>query len=353
MNRLRIFGWKNSRKAWVLPLAVLLFSSGSWAQVSESADKDTGDCDRYASIDDIPSKGIKKAAYGFIDIDLALPPCSAAYAKNPKNSRVQAQLARIYFQQGKFEQGIELARASAKDHAIALAILGEANRRGVGGISLNPREAARYFQQGTDRGSADSMNSLAKAYLIGIGVEKDEAKALSLLQKAAALGEGNAVYSFSLFHAAGRFGIAKNPDEAANLIRKLADSGAYPPAQVLMGQLIVQREKRLTSEASDYLALALPKLERLAGQDSAEARFILANCYRFGLGVTKDPVKTLNLYRKAAEHNYVPAVAQAGIALAEGIGTEKNVPEARKLLERASAMGSDEADKALASLWGK
>ena len=150
------------RVAWLLPLAMLLCSFASLAQVGPTSDKDAGDCDRYASIDDIPSRGIKKADYGFIDVDLALPPCSAAYASNPKNSRVQAQLARIYFQQGKFEQGIELARASVMDQAISLSILGEASRRGVGGVSINPREAARYFQEGVDRGSADSMNALAE-----------------------------------------------------------------------------------------------------------------------------------------------------------------------------------------------
>lgn len=353
MNRLRIFGWKNSRKAWVLPLAVLLFSSGSWAQVSESADKDTGDCDRYASIDDIPSKGIKKAAYGFIDIDLALPLCSAAYAKNPKISRVQAQLARIYFQQGKFEQGIELARASAKDQAISLAILGEASRRGVGGVSMNPREAARLFQEGVDRGNPDSMNGLSKMYAIGIGVEKDELKALTLMQKAAASGDSNSTINLSLLHLQGKLGVSKSPSESAKIIQPLADSGVHPMAQVVMGVIIADRERKLTSEATTYLTPATEKLERLSNQGSAEARFGLAGCYRLGLGVTKDIGKAFSLFSKAAEYNLIGAIVQVGIALAGGIGTEKNVPEAKKFLERASLMGSDEADKALASLWGK
>jgi TPR repeat protein len=340
-------------KTWTLLLTALLFSSILWAQVGESADKDFGDCDRFASIDDIPSKGIKKANYGFIDVALALPPCSAANAKNPKNSRVQAQLARIYFQQGKFEQSIELAKASVKEQAISLAILGEASRRGVGGVSMNPREAARLFQEGADRGNPDSMSGLSRVYAIGIGVEKDEPKALALLQKAAATGDGNSLVNISLLHLQGKLGLPKNASEAAKLLQIFADSGVHPAAQVFMGLIVVDREKKLTTDATAYFASAIEKLERLSGQDSAEAKLTLAGCYRFGLGVTKDLGKAFGLYSKAAEHNLIAAIAQKGTALTEGAGTEKNVPEGKKLLERASAMGSDEADKALAKLWGK
>lgn len=340
-------------KAQTLLLSALLFSSTSWAQVGESADKDAGDCDRFASIEDITNKGIKKANYGFIDVGQALPPCSAANEKNPRNSRVQAQLARIYFQQGKFEQSIELAKASVKEQAISLAILGEASRRGVGGVSMNPREAARLFQEGADRGNSDSMNGLSKMYAIGIGVEKDEPKALVLMQKAAATGDGNSTVILSALHAQGKLGLAKNPSESAKLIKMLVDSGVHPGAQVLMGMIVADREKKLTTEATAYFTSAIEKLERLSGQDSAEAKVALAVCYRFGLGVTKDLGKAFSLHSKAAEHNHIGAIAQKGTALTEGAGTEKNVPEGKKLLERASAMGSDEADKALTKLWGK
>ena len=143
-----ILNWRRFVCLASLPLA--LFAVATWAQVGDT-DKDTLDCDLYASLDDIPSRGIRKSAYGFIDVNRALAPCSASYARNPKNSRVQAQLARVYFQQGKFEQGIGLAKASAKEQAISLALLGEASRRGVGGHSMSPRDAARYFQEGADR----------------------------------------------------------------------------------------------------------------------------------------------------------------------------------------------------------
>jgi TPR repeat protein len=341
------------RAAWLLPLAMLLCSFASLAQVGQTSDKDVGDCDRYASIDDIPTRGIKKADYGFIDIDLALPPCSAAYASNPKNSRVQAQLARIYFQQGKFEQGIELARASAKDHAISLSILGEASRRGVGGVPLSPREAAKLFQEGVERGNSDSMRGLAGSYSIGIGVEKDTTKALLLLQRSASLGDSNSIYSLAAAHLVGKSGLAKNPDEATNLVRTLAESGSHPGAQLLMGFLVAQRDRKISSEAKAFAESATAKLERFAAQNSAEARSLLAANYRSGLGVTKDLAKALDLYRKAAEHNLIFAIAQIGIALVGGNGTERNVAEGKKFLERASAMGSDEADAALASLWGK
>ena len=349
MTPTQMRGWQ----AWLLPLVMLLCSFTSLAQVAQSDGKGAVDCDRYASLDDIPSRGTKKADSGIIDVDRALPLCSVAYATNPKNSRIQAQLARIYFQQGKFELAIELARASVKDQAISLAILGEASRRGVGGIPMNPREAAKLFQEGVERGNPDSMRGLAGSYSIGIGVEKDEAKALSLLQRSASSGDSNSIFSLAVAHSGGKLGLAKNLDEAANLLRKLAESGSHPAAQSLMGFLVAQRDRQISLEAKAFAESAVVKLERLAGQNSAEARFVLAANYRSGLGVTKDLAKALDLYRKAAEYNLIPAIAQTGIALVGGNGTEKNVAEGRKFLERASAMGSDEADAALATLWGK
>lgn len=344
----------NYQRIFSALLVLLLFftASTSWAQASDT-DKDTSDCDLYASLDDLPAKGIKKADYGLIDIERALQPCSASYAKNPKNSRVQAQLARIYFQQGKFEQAIGLAKASSKDQSISLYLLGEASRRGVGGQPISPREAARYFQEGADRGNPDSMRSLGGALAIGIGVEKDESKALALIQKAAATGDANSIYTLAGLHLTGKLGLSKNPDEAMTLTKKLADSGLYPPAQMLAAFLIAQKERKVTSEAKAYADPAIEKLTRLSRQESAEASFFLAFFYRSGLGVTKDMAKAFDLYRKGSEHSHIASIAQTGIALISGSGTEKNISEGKKFLERASAMGSDEADKALASLWGK
>lgn len=309
-------------------------------------------CDRYASFEDIPERGIRKAYFGFIDIEQALEPCLSALRKNPKSTRAQAQVARIYYQQGKFVEGIELAKNSAKDQRISLVLLAYALRHGIGGQPLDLSEAAKLLQQGVDKGEPEAMNDLGGAYAEGKGVEKNERRALELLQRAADTGDLEAIYNLAGVRFAGRLGSSKDVDEAIRLMQKSADSGALPIAQLRLGMILVGKEKRMTPEAQRYIASARENLERFSRQSSSWARAALAEVYEKGIGIPKDPGKAFDLYQMAASHSNVTAMTRLGVAYVDGVGTEKNISEGRQWLERAAKMGSGTAMKKLKEIEG-
>jgi TPR repeat protein len=317
-----------------------------------SGDKtDAQQCDRFNAFEDAPERGIRKAYFGFIDTDQALPPCLAAYKKNPKNTRIQAQLARIYFQQGRFVEGVELARSAMKDQRIAYVLLAYAYRHGIGGVQIDLVEAAKLLQQGVDRGEPESMSDLGNAYAQGKGVEKDERRALDLLQRAADTGELEAIYHLGSVRFFGRLGATKDVDEGLRLMQKSADSG-LPIAQLRLGMMLAMREKRMTPEAYRYVSNAREEMERFAKQGSSWARTALGEIYERGVGVPKDPTKAFDLYRMAASHGNVTAMTRLGVAYLDGIGTEKNQTEGKQWLEKAAKMGSEAAEKRLKEVSG-
>lgn len=135
------------------------------------------------------------------------------------------------------------------------------------------------------------------------------------------------------------------------MMQKSADSG-LPIAQLRLGMILVAREKRMTPEAQRYIATAREQIERFSRQGSAWARATLGEIYEKGIGVPKDPVKAIGLYRMAASHSQVTAMTRLGIAYLEGIGTEKNPTEGKQWLEKAAKMGSDAAEKKLKEIAG-
>ena len=147
-------------------------------------------------------------------------------------------------------------------------------------------------------------------------------------------------------------GLNKDTDEALRLMQKAADSGALPAAQLRLGMILVEREKRVTTEAQRYFASAREQLERFSQMGSARARTMLGEMYERGIGVEKNPSKAVDLYRAAASHGNSNGMTRLGIAYLNGVGTEKNPAEGKMWLERAAMTGSDSAAKKLAELSG-
>lgn len=327
--------------------------STSLAANSGKSDKmDVEVCDRHASFENLPDRSIKKAYFGFIDVDQALTPCLVALKSDAGNSRLQAQLARIYFQQGKFVEGVALAKKSLKEQRISTVLLAYAHRHGLGGYSVNLPEAATLLRQGVDRGEPEAMADLSGYYAFGIGVPKDERKALELLQRASDNGELGATSSLATIRHQGRLGTAKDTDEAIRLMQKAADSGGLPSAQLRLGMILVEREKRVTPEAQRYFASARQELERFAQMGSANARALLGEIYEKGIGVAKDASKAVELYRASANHGNINGMTRLGTAYLNGVGIDKNSTEAKVWLEKAAAAGSETATKLLKEIPG-
>ena len=66
---------------------------------------------------------------------------------------------------------------------------------------------------------------------------------------------------------------------------------------------------------------------------------MLADKYREGIGVPKDIKRAFELYRMAAEQDYVSAIQNVGIMYYSGTGTEQDIPKAKELFIRAATLG--------------
>ena len=98
--------------------------------------------------------------------------------------------------------------------------------RGRGGVAKNLVKAVELSQRAADLGDAEAIGRLGIAYSNGEGgLAKDEKKAVELLQKAADLGCAACIYNLGLAYDSGLGGLAKDEKKAVELWQKAADLG--------------------------------------------------------------------------------------------------------------------------------
>lgn len=175
-----------------------------------------------------------------------------------------------------------------------------------------------------------AMLLLGDMYQGGLGVEKDNAKALDIFRVPAENGNAYGQLSMGVIYEAE----LERYSDAVKWFSKAADKNdAY--AQFILGIMylggkgIIQDDKKaaeLLSKASD--------------QGVAEAQNFLGNMYLNGVGVTKDEKKAFELYMQAAEHGLADAQENLGDMYLEGKGVEQDIQQALKWIEKAAEQGS-------------
>jgi TPR repeat protein len=88
----------------------------------------------------------------------------------------------------------------------------------------------------------------------------------------------------------------------------------------------------------DY-GTALHEWQPLAQRGNAIAQNWLGRMYQQGLGVHKDEIEAVRLYRQAAAQGYAAAQSNLGFMYAEGRGVAKDETEAVRLFRQAAAQG--------------
>lgn len=87
----------------------------------------------------------------------------------------------------------------------------------------------------------------------------------------------------------------------------------------------------------------LPELEILSVEYQAQRRYQWACKYMAGDGVDEDPRAAYVLFLKAAETGHLKAQYNLGVLMLKGLGTHKNISEARQWLRKAAANGHQKA----------
>jgi uncharacterized protein len=160
-------------------------------------------------------------------------------------------------------------------------------------------EAIAAWRKAIDKGSSSAMVELGVLYATGAGVAKDEAQARTLFERAAQAGNPRGVTNLAALS-----GASSDPARARELLAKAAES-------------------------------------------NAEAQYQLGLMLADGTGGPKDDAGARALFEKAASQNHPGALERMGAFTQEGRGGPKDPSAAKSYYERASALGDEDAKKAI------
>ncbi|KAK9454098.1 hypothetical protein V1511DRAFT_502755 [Dipodascopsis uninucleata] len=133
------------------------------------------------------------------------------------------------------------------------------------------------------------------------------------------------LYGLSLRHG---WGVEANPEKAVAYLRLAASNSALiEESAKKSGVMIGKNRKAGAGGAKGELVLAI---------------FELANCFRFGWGVQRDPIAAKCYYETAARLGDPDAMSETGWCLLEGFGCEKNKFAAAQFYRMAEKAGKVE-----------
>jgi TPR repeat protein len=239
-------------------------------------------------------------------------------------------------------------KAAEKGYAQAQLHLGLMYENGKG-VPRDSAEAAKWFRKAAEQsdeilapsrrekpdsssitdilkaaqhGLTFAQNSLGWLYQKGIGIPRDEAKALKWYKKAADKGFAEAQFNLGSMYENGK-GVPRDDVEAAKWYRKAAEQGEEIKAQSTLDKI---------KEAS----LANTDIIRVAEQGLTFAQNRLGWMYQSGQGVPQSDIEALKWYRKAAEKGYAQAQFNLGRMYEKGTGVPRDEAEAAKWYRKAA-----------------
>ncbi|MDQ6964091.1 MAG: tetratricopeptide repeat protein, partial [Mariprofundales bacterium] len=170
------------------------------------------------------------------------------------------------------------------------------------GVSEDATEAFEWYKRAANLGDANGQYNLALCYQFGKGVDKDDNQAFTWYQKASDQQHVEALYNLGWLYSQGR-GVDQNRERAKELFDIAASHNGASD------ELII--------EAMDY--------------DQGKG------------GVSKDPVRSHQLYLQAAEKGSLTAMFTVAVNYEYGRGVERDWHEASRWYKLAANKGHPEA----------
>jgi uncharacterized protein len=245
-----------------------------------------------------------------------------------------AQAERLYFRAGKagiadaFAEGGEIyAVANPPNYAEAKSAFEQAVQGGslqgytdlgrlyeMGlGVNKDPAKAFSLYNEAVRRGSVDGMYRLGEAYYNGLGVQKDGAAACQWWLRAAmrehpyAEAEaGNCYYNGT--------GVAQNHETAFRWFTLAGQAGLVEPRVFVAGML--DRGDGWNQDS----AAAVTWYQTAAEQGDVYAMTELGAHLRLGKGVAKNEAQAMQWFAKAAQQGYIPAETSLALGYENGLG---------------------------------
>lgn len=212
-------------------------------------------------------------------------------------------------------------------------------------VKKDLKAALAEYERGKDAGQMDCMIRTADFYLEGKGTEKDKARGLALLTKAAEAGN-----PMANFRVAVQILSVEKPDLLAGYKHLLAAaSGNLVEAQNELALLYLSG-KLATADGPAGVAW----LTRAAQNGYAQAQNNLGAIYERGAGgVTQSIENAGQLYALAANQGHGPATLALARLINEGIGTKPDPIKAWALATLAVERGDKDAEKLVTEIAAK
>jgi uncharacterized protein len=238
------------------------------------------------------------------------------------------------------EAGKWLRRAAEAGNVTAMGLLGSQLLEGPR-LPADPAEAHRWLAPAAAAGDAQALYALGYAYLFGLGVEMDRTRAEVLFDQGSERGSGDArLWSGWLRRMPD--GAERGTSSAVELMAARVAAGDEWAMPVLLEWMA----QGSTSTAHRDAAVA--RLEKAAQKGRAPALALLADLALHGLtGHAADPVRAVELARRAAEAGSAAAMSTLGHAYYRGAGVPKERDRAYEWWERAAGAGHRNAQLVL------
>jgi uncharacterized protein len=301
---------------------------------------------------------------------------AAFRARASSDADAEAWLGAVQLDRGADREGLrhiqhaEAAGSSEGAHRLALVYA-----QGLAGTPRDEKRAVELFGKAAAAGHVRAQINLGILYMRGQGVPADLVQARAWLEKAAASGDPQALYTLgrALSESAGQ--AVADPVRAADLYRRAAEKGnalaglryglalsegngvkrdpvaaqrwliqaqesGIPEAALAMGDMAARTpatRDKATNEKIVQSALSWYQGAANAGVPSAQ--FKLANAYFAGVGVPRDPAQALLWYNRAAQQGLPQAQHAVGIMLIGGVAGTADPVEGYKWLLLAEKGG--------------
>lgn len=257
------------------------------------------------------------------------------------DSNAAARLGLLYEEGNVVEKNLKTAfgyyTKAAASNATAAFRLGHFYRQGVGTLADIERSTV-CFEHAASLGHIEAMFCTACAYMLGLGVEKDEWSAYRWFCAGAQRGHGQSYYEMGNCCFKGT-GTAKNPAKAIYCYKKAYELGASEAEAALRIGICLLRGLGAEKDSAG----ALEWLKISAQGECADAQFLCGECALYGVGCAKDPELAAQYYIAAAKQDHVRAIMALAECCETGVGRKASAAKAMQLYEKATLLGSAEA----------
>lgn len=151
--------------------------------------------------------------------DDAVELCQASVKAYPEIARFRYELGRALLASGKVDEARQaIQQAADKGYVRAVFALGSIASSGIGSAA-DPQQANRFYSEASEKGDPYAMTAWGRTLFNGRGVQRDAAKGLDFLLKAAAMGHIDAMNDLASIFNEGRNGVPVDLDRALAFFR--------------------------------------------------------------------------------------------------------------------------------------